>query len=80
MKKTYNLADGKYTLVRDDGYKLEALRYDEPWQAMTDDLVGNNLIHALLNRIDELEKEVSDFGWEREYLSNQIPQDNGGWK
>ena len=37
-------------------------------------------IRDLESKVKLLEKQVSDFGWEREYLSNQIPQDNGGWK
>lgn len=61
MKKTYSLNDGKYKIIRDtETYAAKALRYDEPWR----DIVGDKLIHSLLDRIDELEKKVSDYGWE----------------
>lgn len=57
--KYYSLADGKYTLVRDDfTYQIRAYRHDEQWPAMTEDLIGNKLVNALLDFIDDLQEEL----------------------
>jgi hypothetical protein len=50
-----NLMDGKYTIVydRDTGTIKEVLRYGEPWR----DVTGDNLIHALVNLIDNCEMD-----------------------
>ena len=56
--KEYTLADGKYKLVREGGWKLKSFRHGESWR--DDDLVGDNLVHALLDRIDELEDEIEN--------------------
>ena len=56
-EKWYNLAEGKYTLIRDEQtYKLAALRNGEPWVARNKDLIGDNLVHSLLNEIDSLQE------------------------
>ncbi len=45
------LCEGKYAILRKDNGSLEALRYGEPWR----DLVGDNLVSALFDRVIELE-------------------------
>lgn len=56
------LADGKYTVTHDNGANLKALRYGKEWR----DLVGDGLILALAQRIEELEEEVEK-SFERGY-------------
>lgn len=43
------LADGKYTVIFDEG-RLSALRYGEPWR----DLTGDNLIYWMMVEIEQL--------------------------
>lgn len=58
MKTVYELDEGKYRLERcPETYILWAYRHGEPWTAKTDSLVGDKLIHALLDKIDQLESE-----------------------
>ena len=58
MNKRYNFADGKYTIIRNvNTYETETLRHHEPWDR---DLTGDNLIHAMLNRIDDLEEMLNE--------------------
>ena len=45
------VADGKYEIRHADGRGLRALRYGEPWR----DLAGDNLVLALVQRIEELQ-------------------------
>lgn len=47
----YTFDNGKYEVQAADGSSLNAYRYGEFWQNM----VGDNLTAAMLNRIDELE-------------------------
>jgi hypothetical protein len=55
--KKYTFDNGKYEVqAADDGSSLKAYRYGEFWQNM----IGDNLTAALVNRIDELEKEVEE--------------------
>ena len=49
------VADGKYTVIQDDAGATRALRYGEEWR----DCVGDGLILALAQRVDELESEKS---------------------
>jgi len=58
----YVLDDGKYKLVRTGGYMLKCFRNGEPWR--DDDLIGDNLIHALLNKIDDYEQQIEDAYYE----------------
>lgn len=52
MKKTF---DNKYTVIFDESTgKLEALRYDEPWQ----DISGNGLVLAMLQEVNYLRKSL----------------------
>ena len=52
-----DLLDGKYTVINENGI-LKALRYGEPWR----DLIGDNLISALVDYIEELEQQVKQNG------------------
>lgn len=50
MSKTeITIADGKYTVIFDQG-NLSALRYGEPWR----DLTGDNLIYWMMVEIERL--------------------------
>ena len=57
MIKTYSFDDGKYEFDRDqEGGCLTAVRRnDEHWPAGWEDFQFSKVIHAMLNRIDELE-------------------------
>ena len=44
MIEKMDFADGKYTVINDNG-KLTALRHGEPWDR---DLVGDNLVYCML--------------------------------
>lgn len=53
--KKYTFDGGKYEVqAADDGSSLNAYRYGEFWQNM----IGDNLTAAMLNRIDDLEEEM----------------------
>ena len=73
-----HLDNGKYTVVREgNGRVFKALRYGEEWR----DLIGDNLILALCDRIEELEAGQDthakpDIRW------GPIPPDNDydGWE
>ena len=55
MSEKMDFADGKYTVINDNG-KLTALRHGEPWGR---DLVGDNLVYWML--VDSLRlKEQRD--------------------
>lgn len=53
--KTIILENGKYTIVYDEtnSFPVKCLRYGEEWKS----LIGDNLILALVQRIEELSKE-----------------------
>ena len=56
MSFKLDLADGKYTLIQEDKpYKLVCLRHGEEWR----DLVGDNLIVALADKILDLQNEIA---------------------
>ena len=50
MTIQHTFADGKYTLINDNG-KLTALRHGEPWGR---DLTGDNLIYWMLVEVERL--------------------------
>lgn len=51
-----NLDNGKYTIEEDlNNGKFHALRYGADWR----DLIGDNLILSLVNKIQELETELA---------------------
>ncbi|UZN24455.1 hypothetical protein [Klebsiella phage pKP-BM327-1.1] len=43
---------GEYTVIHENGTNFHALRHGEPWHVLT----GDNLVLALVNRIEQLEK------------------------
>lgn len=43
---------GEYTVIHENGTNFHALRHGEPWR----DLTGDNLVLALVSRIEQLEK------------------------
>ncbi|ACL20728.1 hypothetical protein Dhaf_2702 [Desulfitobacterium hafniense DCB-2] len=54
-----DLEDGKYTILLQEGlgkFSFEALRHGKSWR----DLVGDNLVFALVSRIRELEATLND--------------------
>lgn len=51
-----SLLDGKYTVLINDLGALSALRYGEPWR----NLVGDNLVRAMVVEIEELREKVRD--------------------
>ena len=52
----HDFDDGKYTVIFDEKtYRLEALRYGEPWQ----DLCGNNLVYFMLSAYDSTRLETA---------------------
>jgi len=55
--KTYSFADGKYQLDRntDNGLITDSRRNNEHWPAGMHGMQFNSMVHAMLNRIDELE-------------------------
>lgn len=55
MSNILTFEDGKYSLVRHDDGRLEALRYGEKWR----DLVGDKFINAMANEIDVLRNALS---------------------
>lgn len=54
---TIHLADRKYTIINTNG-SLTALRYGQPWRHC----VGDGLMLALVQRVEELEAERVLFG------------------
>lgn len=58
MSKKIELDNGKYTIVynEDNQYPKKCLRYGEEWR----DLVGDNLVFWLCNRIQELEEKLDN--------------------
>ena len=61
MSEHMNFADGKYTVINDNG-NLTALRHGDPWKR---DLIGDNLVYWMLveslnlkNRCDELSETL----------------------
>jgi hypothetical protein len=51
------LAEGKYVvMLEDNGARLHASRYGEPWRNLT----GDNLVLALFRKVRELEKEAAE--------------------
>lgn len=61
--KTYRLEDGKYEIDRDEqtGLMVEMRRNGECWENGFESLRFMKVVHAMLNRIDELESPSKDF-------------------
>jgi hypothetical protein len=56
--RVQNLADGKYSIIRDAAGQLTAYRYGEEWRKQ--DLIGDHLIAALVHRIEDHEEADRD--------------------
>lgn len=54
---TITLRDGKYTVINTWGQPLEFRRYGEAWPG-ADSLRFSNVVHALADRIQELEEAI----------------------
>lgn len=70
MNKAIELDNGKYTIVYDEtnSFPEKCLRYGEEWR----DLVGDNLIFWLCQRIEELEEEIDDMNETLEYYDDNF--------
>lgn len=53
------LCDGKYTVINEFGKPLTFLRYGEAWPG-AEDLRHTNVVKAMADRIEELEKGIRD--------------------
>lgn len=57
-----NFEDGKYTLIRDDRYPpgvmIKTERYREPWEAGTQQFVGNKFLHHMADRLFENQHDL----------------------
>lgn len=59
--KTFILADGKYTVTRDDaGLVTTMTRHGEPWPAGASAFAHAGFVHALLDRVEEAETKPID--------------------
>jgi DNA repair ATPase RecN len=56
------LADGKYTYIRHEDYRQEALRYGEPWR----DLVGDNFVWAMADELTAANERIRELEAERD--------------
>lgn len=57
-KTTFEFENGKYCIVRDDTtFATEVFRNGEPWDRS---LVGDKMIHAMLNEIESLRQGLVD--------------------
>ena len=70
MNKAIKLDNGKYTIVYDEtnSFPEKCLRYGEEWR----NLVGDNLIFWLCQRIKELEEEIDDMNETLEYYDDNF--------
>lgn len=55
LKTIINLENGKYKVEHENGSNFKALRYGEDWR----DLTGDGLVLALVQRIEELESQLT---------------------
>ena len=62
-----HLAEGKYTVRHNAGLDLRASRYGEPWR----DLVGDGLVLAMAQEIDDLKNRVTYLEHVNEELHTQ---------
>ena len=61
MSEEYKLCEGKYTVIYNNGLITEVKRYNKGWMIHSD-VVGNNLLNILFERILELEQELKSNG------------------
>lgn len=70
--KTYNLYDGKYTIVYEEGPQIkEILRHKTTWKTI-DNVVGDNVLKLLFERVLDLEAENKNLEEERLELLKKI--------
>ena len=62
------LADGKYTYIRHEDYRQEALRYGEPWR----DLVGDNFVWAMADELTAANERIKVRNTENDLLLRRI--------
>lgn len=56
--EVFELEDGKYEVHRDDAtYQTKVFRHGEPWDY---DLVGNKFVHAMLDKISDLQNQLKN--------------------
>lgn len=61
MTTQHTFANGKYTIINDNG-KLTSLRYGEPWDR---DLTGDSLVYWMLVEVDQLKAELANKALDR---------------
>jgi hypothetical protein len=65
-----NIGDGKYTVIQEDNpWIFKALRNGEEWR----DLTGDNLILAMLYRIEDMQKIINQC---KDTFEKIIPMEN----
>ena len=64
------VGDGKYTVQQDDGGRLTALRYGEPWR----DWCGDGLIYQLAAEVQNLREEFAESRSRARKLENFIKE------
>jgi hypothetical protein len=64
-----DVADGKYSILHENGLNLRALRHGEPWNR---DLVGDNLVYAMAARIEELQEQQAAMAAQLEQLRGPV--------
>jgi hypothetical protein len=70
--KTYDLYGGKYTIVYEEGPQIiEILRNNTTWKTI-DNVVGDNVLKLLFERVLDLEAENKDLEEERLELLKKI--------
>jgi hypothetical protein len=58
MRLEATVAEGKYTIISENGVGTHALRYGEPWR----DLTGDGMVLAMLQEIVELRAMITAHG------------------
>lgn len=69
MTERMDFADGKYTVINENG-KLTALRHGEPWNR---DITGDNLIYWMLVEAVRLKEERDELAAKLKELEGQKP-------
>lgn len=64
MKIQHSFSDGKYTVIFDQG-RLSALRNGQAWER---DLIGDQLVAAMLFEVDNLKEELAQVKQELQTL------------
>ncbi len=59
-QRSFDLMDGKYTIIVDDEGGMSFLRYKEPWVQANERWRFVGMIRAAASRIEELEDQVKE--------------------